>query len=241
MKQVDKKSNRLDQWFAGLSKRERVIVLAALFLVPIYLFAQLVYLPERQQQKKIARTIVSKNQQNQALQVQLEELSRVVNTDPDKQQRQQIAKMSEQIAAFDQSIQTSLNSMVPPQRMASLLRSLLQKRPGLTLVSMKNLAAQPLNVATEDVSTSDTEKKTVKKEKVQSGVVAPEIALYRHSIELQFDGGYLAVVKYFTELQKLSQRLFWNGVEIEMGEHYPKAHVRVEIYTLSSERGWIGG
>ncbi|MDY0189263.1 MAG: type II secretion system protein GspM [Desulfuromonas sp.] len=233
---------RVDVWLQALSKRERLMVVAALFLVPIYLFIQLIYLPSAQQQKKMSAQFASIKQQNAALQEQLVELSSAVTVDPNAQQQQQIARVQQEISQFDKTLQESVAGMVPPQRMAQLLREMLQQRADLTLVSLKNIAPQPLvtlaAAAEENSKTSNRQESADKNSEIADTVA--DITLYRHGIELQFSGSYMATVKYFSSLQQLPQRLFWEAVRIE-NEKYPQAQVRVNLYTLSPEKGWISG
>jgi len=235
MSQEIKIFSRIDLWLQALSRRERVMVLAALFLVPIYLFFQLSYLPGVQLQQKMVAQCNALNNQNDALQAQLIEISAAVKVDPKALQQQQIDSVLSQIASFDQELNTSMAGMVPPQHMASLLREMLQQRADLTLLSMKNIAAQPLvSVELETGAEQPVEEPQVVTDN------AAGLTLYRHGIELQFSGSYMATVKYFRSLQQLPQRLFWDAVSIE-SDVYPLARVRVHLYTLSPEKGWISG
>lgn len=248
MKEKNGILSRLDQWLSALSRRERVMVLSALFLVPLYLFVQLVYLPGRHQQQDMHKGISAVQQQNRQLQTQLNQFAAAVNNDPDKQQRQQIEKIAAQITSFDQSFRNDLSSLVPPERMSALLRKMLSRRAGLTLVSVKNLAAQEVPLVTGNnaadsggKNASDGGKGNDPEKSVNGGSPGVDMGLYRHAVELQFRGSYLAALQYVDDLSKLPQRLFWQGITIETGEHYPQATVRLRLYTLSSEKGWIGG
>lgn len=241
MSREHKLFSRAEAWLLALSKRERYMVLAALFLVPIYLFAQLLYLPGVQHQQKMISQCDAIKQQNEALQVQLVELAAAVTQDPNAQQRQQIDAVQQEIARFDQTLQESVAGMVPPQRMAQLLRELLKQRADLTLVSLKNMAPQPLLTLAQD---SEEQKSAQPAAVPGKGTIQPEtpadVTLYRHGIEIQFTGSYLATLNYFESLQQLPQRLFWEAVTLE-NDAYPQAHVRVNVYTLSPEKGWISG
>jgi len=227
---------KVNVWFTALSQRERIIVLLALFLVPIYLFVELSFLPAQKQQKLLASQYQTAQQDNLALQLQSLELQGALNNDPDQKKRDQIAQLHQQIADFDVALQRNLTGLVPPQQMAAMLRGMLSQHQGLTLMSLKNSEPYPL-VTVAPIDADDAE--------ISGGQAAPSKqsvpVLYRHSIEVKMSGSYLATLRYLRQLQGLSQRLFWGGVDIEMSDHYPNANVILNVYTLSFQEGWIGG
>lgn len=239
--------NRLDRWFIALSKRERIIVLLALFLLPIYLFAELVYQPNQHQQKKLHKQQQSAQNNNEALQSQLVELEAALRNDPDEKQHKQVNQLHQQIAQFDESLRSNLAGMVPPQQMSQLLRDMVHKQTGLILTALKNLPPQSLLVADNADGVEGVDGKQATKEndkdndKEKDSFVAGSPTLYRHGIEVKFTGSYLATLKYLQRLQGLSQRLFWDNVKIEMSDKYPINEVTINVYTLSFQEGWIGG
>lgn len=242
MSKEGKMFSRANLWLQALSKRERIMVLAALFLVPVYLFVQLMYLPGVKRQQGLSTQCESIKQQNESLQAQIVELSSAVDIDPNAQQRHQIDTLHQEIASFDRTLQESVAGMVPPQRMAQLLREMLQQRVDLTLVSLKNLPPQPLLTVTQEVPAEDqtAARQPVTDDNSTPHVTPADVTLYRHGVELQFRGSYMATVRYFSSLQQLPQRLFWDAVSIE-SDKYPQQYVRVKLYTLSPEKGWISG
>ena len=66
-----------------------------------------------------------------------------------------------------------------------------------------------------------------------------QVAVYRHGVEIVFRGSYLATLDYLQSLQSLPWDFYWDGVQLQV-EDYPKAQVRITVYTLSLKRGWIG-
>ena len=63
--------------------------------------------------------------------------------------------------------------------------------------------------------------------------------LYRHTLRIEFEGDYLATLRYLQAIEGLSRRLFWVGFEFEV-RRYPKARVVLTVETLSLQKGWIG-
>ncbi|OQY23842.1 MAG: hypothetical protein B6I37_04710 [Desulfobacteraceae bacterium 4572_35.2] len=228
---------KLNDLFSALSKRERIIVLLALFLIPIYLFAELVFLPAQKEQKLLTTQYQTAQQDVVSLQQQLLELESALNNDPDQGKRDQLASLREQITSFDQSLQRNLAGLVPPQQMAAMLRGMLSQHKGLTLISLKNRVPSAL-VAVVTPAPEGKEPPT-SEELVLSQKTAP--VLYQHGIEVQLTGSYLDTLHYLHQLQGLSHRLFWQSVDIEMSDRYPSARVLLNVYTLSFQEGWIGG
>ncbi|MBW2187056.1 MAG: hypothetical protein JRG71_11885 [Deltaproteobacteria bacterium] len=214
---------KLNDSFSALSKRERVIVLLALLLIPIYLFAELVFLPAQKEQKRLTAQYQTAQHDVVSLQQQLLELERALNNDPDQGKRDQLASLREQITSFDQSLQRNLSGLVPPQQMAAMLRGMLSQHNGLTLMSLKNRVPSPL-VAVVPPAAARGKQPSADEELALSQKTAP--VLYQHGIELQLTGSYLDTLNYLHQLQGLSQRLFWDSVDIEMSDRYPSASVK---------------
>lgn len=228
---------KLSDSFSALSKRERIIVVLALFLIPIYLFAELVFLPAQKEQKQLTTQYQTAKQDVLSLQLQLLELEGALNNDPDQDKRDQIGSLREQITSFDRLLQSNLSGLVPPQQMAAMLRGMVSQHKGLTLISLKNRVPFPL-VTTVELS-SERGDAVPDDELTLNRKTAP--VLYRHAIEVQLTGSYLDTLHYLHQLQGLSQRLFWDSVDIEMSDRYPSARVMLNVYTLSFQEGWIGG
>jgi len=106
--------------------------------------------------------------------------------------------------------------LIEPRHMAEVIHRVLARKPGVTLVSMKNLAAQSLA-----------------KDPTQAN------GPYIHPIELIVEGNYLDVLAYLRALESLPYRFYWRALELKSME-YPINRVRIELGTLSTEREWIG-
>jgi MSHA biogenesis protein MshJ len=54
-----------------------------------------------------------------------------------------------------------------------------------------------------------------------------------------FQGNYLETIKYLRSLEQLDGNFFWESLEFNLTT-YPDGQISLDIYTLSTERGWIG-
>nr|WP_320114838.1 hypothetical protein [uncultured Desulfuromonas sp.] len=230
MSDVSSVTVKVKSWFSALNKREQRLIIGTLFGAPLFLFVQLVYLPGLKEQTTLERQVRQLEQDNTVLQSQVLEMSLLAEKDPDAGNRQKLEQLQQEIARFDQRLQENLSGLVPPVQMPGLLRSMLKQRSGLTLISMENGQPQAISLAPVPQQGEAKEERAL-----------PEVVLYRHPLHLELEGRYLDVLAYLQDLRQLPQRLFWQGLQIEMSDSYPRAHIQVDVYTLSLEKGWISG
>ena len=115
-----------------------------------------------------------------------------------------------------------LDRFVPPEQMPALLRDVIRHHEGLKLKKISKLPVEAISMK------SDPEEET-----------EPPLAIYRHSMRLEFEGEYFEVLAYLAELENSEWQLGWRELDY-LVEEYPHAAVAVEIETLSREKGWIG-
>jgi MSHA biogenesis protein MshJ len=58
-------------------------------------------------------------------------------------------------------------------------------------------------------------------------------------VHIVVSGTYLQAVAYLRDLEKLPRKVFWDELEIVVGD-YPQAEISLTVYTLSHRKGWIG-
>ncbi|MCD6526330.1 MAG: hypothetical protein J7K75_05005 [Desulfuromonas sp.] len=230
MSEEKKPWQQVSERFAALNKRERLLILAVVFLAPLVLFAELSYSPAGRQQRQIQQRYQDQLQSNSALQLQLTELALAAEKDPDADNCRELQQLQREMAAFEQQLQQHMAGVVSPQQMPLLLKAMLKKRPGLTLVVLENSVPEPINIS---ASRQD--------EQQQAGGPQSDALLYRHPLHMEFRGSYLDTLDYVRSLQQLPGRLFWHGLDIQMSDHYPEALIKMDVYTLSLQKGWISG
>lgn len=210
----------LENRFNGLSLRERVFIAIAIGLLLLMSAQWLVFAP----------TIVSiraERKQQQDIGVQREQLMQeLASAQARLAQRQQIApgaNQQQQLDALNQELSTLAEAMVPPEKMADLLRDVLTRHQGLQLIELLKLPVLPL--ATPATKTA-----------------APTavIALYEHKLQLRLRGSYADTLRYLQALEQSGWRLYWQTLDYQV-EDYPHAQVSIELATLGKEEGWIGG
>lgn len=208
--------------YESRSLRERILLLVCLLVVLFFLWDTAVMNPLDLRKKRDRK-------QSNELRIELTELTtrqtRVEahkGFDPDRENRLKLARLQSEVADIQRQLEVNVVNLVSPQEMPELLKNLLTQQQRLQLLSLENLPAEVLQVneqATEDP-------------------LSP--VLYRHRLRLEFVGDYLAILAYLNKLEELPRGMVWEKLEIET-QQYPQARARLQVYTLSLNRGWIGG
>ena len=205
----------------NLSTRERILILLACLVVMHQAWDSLVWIPMNKQHDVLH---VAENQLNQEmlqLQVDLKILSAKAIEDPDREIKQQITTLQSQLAAVKQKIDDTSALLISPSEMAKLLEQLLISEKGLALLKLETL---------DSVALIPMANKTAVKNHFQ---------VYRHGFSIEFEGGYMATLRYIEALEKLPWKFFWDGVEYSV-DRYPDSKVKLKLYTLSLSEGWLG-
>jgi MSHA biogenesis protein MshJ len=107
--------------------------------------------------------------------------------------------------------------------MSQVLTTILQRDTSLKLVSLEN---QPSLALIEGLATPE-------------GGAGLGVQVFRHGLRMVFVGNYLETIRYLRSLEQLDGNFFWDRLEFNLTT-YPDGEISLEIYTLSTERGWIG-
>jgi len=211
----------------ALSLRERLMVFGAAILVAVYLMFALFIEPAQKREKMLAAQALQQRNELQVLQQQVQVLGKRM-ADPDGASRTRRNDLQVQIAAIDDSLKSMQHSLVPAQRMNTLLQSMLARNPRLQLVSMRTL---PLSTLVEKRS-GTPEAAAADKQALGEGNV------FKHGVELRVAGSYADLYDYLQRLEKLPARMFWSRATLNAGD-YPKVTLTVTIYTLSLDKAWL--
>ncbi|WP_111640413.1 type II secretion system protein GspM [Marinimicrobium alkaliphilum] len=211
---------QLAQRFDGFSLRERLLVAAGALAVVVALWLLLVQDPvaERREALRAEQAAVAREQQAQ--QLQLDALTqRDAAGAPSSLQRQRdnlLARrdnLDERLAALSQGL-------VSAEQLPSLLEDVLLTTGQLELIQMRTLPVEMLSL------------RGINGDEGSTGV-------YQHSVALTLRGSYFEVLAFLQALEDLPWRFYWEQLEYAV-ETYPKAEVKVRVYTLSAEEGLLG-
>lgn len=211
---LEKLRERVD----GLSLRERLLVFLAVAAVVAFIWNQLFLQPLMQQWDQTEADIEEVRGRIADTNDTLSEIVAAADRDPDAENRERLAELEDEIDELDAEIEEVTGEMIDPRRMAEVLERILEREEGLELVRVESLAARPL-LDEEDTRGLGN--------------------VYQHGMRLEFEGGYMDVLRYLRRLEDMDSRLFWSELEL-ISEQHPRNRVILKVHTLSLEEDWIG-
>lgn len=212
---------RLRERLDGLSLRERALIMASALVLLWALWDNLLMQP-------LNRHHHAQQERIQTLQAQVGEFQRSAarivaqgGQDPNAEIREKIASTREAITELDERLRAMTAGLIDPKDMAHVLEAVLQRNDDLRLVQLRSLKAQPLSLGEASANENGT------------------ATIYRHPVELVFEGGYLAALDYLASLESLPWELFWDSIHIELMA-YPKSRITLVVHTLGLREGLLG-
>ncbi|PKO41514.1 MAG: hypothetical protein CVU31_15585 [Betaproteobacteria bacterium HGW-Betaproteobacteria-4] len=216
---------QLGRKYAALSRRERLLLAAALVLGPLLIGHALLVDPQWKRGKALQNTIATESASLATMQTQATSLQQELGIDPDAGRKAELAALVAQRDQLDEQLRQLGSALVRPEEMNGLLERLLARNAGLRLISLKTLA--PQSVLLRD-----------KAQEADGKPVERSFDLYRHGVEIRLEGSYGQLQEYLAQLEKLPQRLLWGQLNYRVGE-YPRAEMTLTVYTLSPDKTWL--
>ncbi len=225
----------------ALTLRERGLLFAAVAAVIVFIGHSAVLGPIYREQDLLREQI--SQQQNNLIGMDGEIAARVqaFQVDPDAPARKQLQAIRQETAALGDSLLAMEHGLVPPERMAPLVDTILRANARLKLVSMRTLPVE--SMSSLGAQASETPAAPAGAPAAEGSAAAPGQApaptlLYRHGVEVTVRGNYLDMVDYMSALEAMPTRLFWGRAQLDV-EAYPAARLTLTLYTLSLDRKWM--
>jgi len=232
--------------------RERVIILLVIVVI-VYGAAEILFLgahlDNRDRQIKQLNGLI---ESNQVAQQEVQTLLAQMTASRLAMQRQQ-QLLNEKLNRVDQQLASAASGFIPATLMPKVLEQLLDNSAGLILIKLENKPVvqvtdldADLSVAARIDNTGGVDTEISDQREVESADRMAELSLehqatvlYRHGVELQLQGSYLATLAYLKQLESLEWRFEWDTLLFDI-QDYPVGTVTLEVYTYSTERDWIG-
>lgn len=212
LKTITALSGRYD----SLSLRERVLVFATMLAITLAIWYGTLMQPLSARAEANKATIDklqrSTSNANSALENQVLQMAGAGNA-----VQAQLVDASRRLAEIDASLDEHAAQLIDPAEMAQILEEVLTEQTDLRLIRIRNLAPEMLTTGDEE----------------------SPVTLYRHGLEIEVEGDYLACVDYLTEIEALPWRLYWQAFDLSVLT-YPENRIRIEVSTLSLAEEWIG-
>jgi len=131
--------------------------------------------------------------------------------------RENLARIQGRLDEINERLGGYVAELIDAAQMSRVLQDLLKEQSTLRLIRVRNLSPEALSASADALNTT----------------------FYRHGLEIDFEGSYLACLEYLEEIEDLPWRFYWQLLDIEVLE-YPRNRIRLEISTLSPDVEWIG-
>ena len=144
--------------------------------------------------------------------------------------------------------------MGQPGEMVNLLEKLLARHPGVRLNALRSLPsallqpagapgaagvppASPAAPAPPPASPA-AGASGANPSAAGQGAATQTLAIYRHGIELELEGGWGALRAYLAEIERIPRPLQWGQLKLS-AQTYPQVRMTVSLYTLSLASAWL--
>lgn len=215
----------------ALPTRERLLLMLALLGAVAFAFHWILLQPVMVQNRQLVQRAESQAQALQEIQRRIETLARGEIAAPDRASRERLSALQQELASLEASLRERQSHLVPPERIARLLREVLERNRGLQLVSLVTLP--PVDLADPGVAQGAENPLHLQSQ----GGGNPQ-RLYRHGVEISVQGRYPDLLRYVAELERLPWRMYWARLQLAV-DKYPVSTLTVTVYTLSMERTWL--
>lgn len=220
----------------ALQPRERVMAFGAAVVVLVFLANSLVFAPLSRKEAALRSTLAQQAGAIDGIDADVAAKARAYAIDPNDALRKRLAALRAETERTSADLRTMQKGLVPPERIAPLLESILRANGRLTLVSLKTLPVTTLNDAAAPAVPAVSAAPAAAA--VTPPVVKAPDLLYRHGVELTVRGSYLDMVDYMHALETLPTQLFWGKAQLD-AEEYPNVRLTLTLYTLSLDSKWM--
>ena len=216
-----------------MSLRERAIIFAAAAFVVIALINSLLLDPLMAKQKALSVQVVQQQEKMKELQAQMQAQLQARQDDEHSPLRTRLTQLKQELQDKDSYLQSRRDRLIAPDKMADVLRQVLNKNGSLQLVALKTLPVSLL-----------IEKPPSEKEKGADPVAAAENTengqkqIFKHGVQITVRGGYLELLSYVTALERMPTQMFWGEANLSV-ELYPDSVLTLTLYTLSLDKLWL--
>lgn len=223
----ERASNAID----ALSLRERAMIFIAAAFVVISLINAMLLDPLLASQKLLSSQVEQRQEKMKELQAQMQNMLQAKREDQHSPLRKHLAQLKQQLQEQDSYLQSRTDRLIAPDKIAGLLKKVLDNNGSLQLVELKTL---PVSLLIEKPQ-----------EKLQGAATNPPDVqtgshkeIYKHGVQITVRGSYLDLIRYVTALEKLPEQMFWGEASLSV-EKYPDSLFTLTLYTLSLDKTWL--
>jgi MSHA biogenesis protein MshJ len=180
-------------------------------------------------QVKAEKALQSHVEQVDKLNNEIAEIKLRLQKDPLREINNKIAFSLQTLAALDKQLDEKLVKFIDAKKMPVALSKVLNRSPGVTVVSLTTLPVSVFDLAVDSVEQSSPD------------AIEPEQNIfYKQTLEIKLTGSYNAIYQYFLNLEAIQEKFYWSVLTYQVSS-YPKAEVTIQIYTVSEQQDLVSG
>lgn len=227
----------------ALTLRERAIIFAVAVLILVTLINAVLLDPQYAKQAKLSQQIRQQQAQIADIQNQIQQRVKLQENDPNQEARTQLEALTQRAQGMRDSLGSLQQELVSPDKIADLLESMLRKNDKLQLVSLKSLPVTRLNESVEEIQARQQKNGQQGAAASTAGEASDTAgdsvdAVYKHTVELTVQGGYLDMLAYVKALEKMPWRVFWENAQLKTDDDR-QAMLTLTLFTLSLDKKWL--
>jgi len=189
-------SQQLMQRINALSQRERVMALIMATGLIFALWHTVLMKPLSHQIHQLQSEKFQQAQQISAIIQSIHAMEKMEVKDPDAKNRQKLSSLKSQAQRLNDKTQQLTEALITPTAMASALRKMLSSDNKLKLISLSHSGAVPLRTPPPPpVEGQPPARQNALQKKMSS--------IYKHTITMTFEGGYLDMLSYLNSLETM--------------------------------------
>lgn len=215
----------LQRWKA-LAPREQWLALGCALVLLCMAYLLLIGDPLKQRHRHLSAQLQTAQVRLLDAQNARTELQARREHDPDLSLRSSLLLSRAEQERLLAGIEQETSGLVTPLIMRRVLEDLLRAQPGLVVQAAQSFS-EPLRLADQRGE--------------PAAAVEVPVSLYRHGVRLTLEGGYFDLLRYLQAIQGSGWRLHWQHLDYQVGAAgATRASIRLELYTLSRQAGWVG-
>lgn len=215
----------------GMSLRERAMIFAAAAFVVISLLNSLLLDPLMAKQKALSAQVIQQQEKMKELQAQMQGLLQAKREDQQSPLRDRLEQLKQHLQEQDSYLQNRRGRLIEPNKIADLLKQVLNKDGRLQLVALQTL---PVSLLIEKPQTGKGAEQSATAGNANSG----QKQIFKHGVQISIRGSYLDLLRYVSALERLPAQMFWGEASLSV-DGYPNSVLTLTLYTLSLDKTWL--
>jgi len=208
--------------FDQLSLRERIIVLVAALLLIALIWDSTFMAPLDKDRKAKMQQIDALRAEISGLDQSIEALVAQGATDPKQSSHGTADTLRAEIKEIESRLAGVTSGLIAPKEMSQVLEQVLGRASRMRLETLRTLPPQGVVAPGSETAAPGT-----------------SAQIYKHGVEIELSGSYLDTLYFVQALEALPWRFFWDRIEYAVDEG-PRGKIKLRLYTLGLEEGWIG-